>query len=147
MARSAQILDAAGRHPWRPSHLHFIVKAKGYRDLVTEVFADDDPYLDEDTVFGVREDLVMTYEPQPAAASRKASRCRARWTSAYARVDFDFTLVRGDRAQPTDTRPDWRRKSAGLLVVVQQPSEVRSTSRLTAASRISACSSPTSRLR
>ena len=26
-----QILDAAGRHPWRPSHLHFIVKAEGFR--------------------------------------------------------------------------------------------------------------------
>ncbi|MGB0849052.1 MAG: dioxygenase, partial [Thiolinea sp.] len=53
------ILNACGRHPWRPSHLHFIVKAEGYRNLVTEVFPDDDPYLDQDTVFGVREDLVM----------------------------------------------------------------------------------------
>ncbi|MEP6267872.1 MAG: dioxygenase, partial [Paracoccaceae bacterium] len=25
------ILRACGRHPWRPSHLHFIVKAPGYR--------------------------------------------------------------------------------------------------------------------
>lgn len=61
------ILRACGRHPWRPSHLHFIVKAPGYRTLVTEIFPDDDPYLDQDTVFGVRDDLVMTYhEKQPA---------------------------------------------------------------------------------
>ena len=55
------ILRAAGRHPWRPSHLHYIVHAKGHRSLVTEIFPDDDPYLDGDTVFGVRDDLVMTY--------------------------------------------------------------------------------------
>ena len=35
---------------------------------MTEVFAADDPYLDEDTVFGVREDLVMSYAPQPAGS-------------------------------------------------------------------------------
>ncbi len=61
------LLRACGRHPWRPSHLHFIVEAEGYRPLVTEVFPDDDPYLDEDTVFGVREDLVMSYQTNDAS--------------------------------------------------------------------------------
>ena len=60
------ILRAAGRHPWRPSHLHYIVHAKGHRSLVTEIFPDDDPYLDGDTVFGVRDDLVMTYTNGPS---------------------------------------------------------------------------------
>ena len=41
-----EILRATGRHPWRPSHLHYIVTVDGYRPLVTEVFPDDDPYLD-----------------------------------------------------------------------------------------------------
>lgn len=62
------ILRSCDRHPWRPSHLHFIVSAPGFRTLVTEVFPDDDPYLDQDTVFGVRRDLVMHYEKRPAAA-------------------------------------------------------------------------------
>ena len=60
------ILKAAGRHPWRPSHLHFIISAPGYRTLVTEVFPKDDPYLTQDTVFGVRDDLIMTYVTQEA---------------------------------------------------------------------------------
>ncbi len=89
------ILNAAGRHPWRPSHLHFIVKAKGFRDLVTEVFPADDPYLDQDTVFGVREDLVMTYVPQPAGSFPKGFALSGKVDGPYARVDFDFTLVRG----------------------------------------------------
>jgi len=52
---------STGRHPWRPSHLHFIITAPGYRPLVTEVFPSEGPYLDEDAAFGVRERLVMEY--------------------------------------------------------------------------------------
>jgi protocatechuate 3,4-dioxygenase beta subunit len=88
-----KILDAAGRHPWRPSHLHFIVSADGFRSLVTEVFPDDDPYLDEDTVFGVRDDLVMTYNPQPAGSFPNGFDLSGKVPDAYSRVDFDFILA------------------------------------------------------
>ncbi|MEG9863076.1 MAG: dioxygenase [Parvularculales bacterium] len=57
-----ELLHATGRHPWRPSHLHFIAKAHDYATLVTEVFPSDDPYLDEDAVFGVRDKLIMEYK-------------------------------------------------------------------------------------
>ena len=87
------ILRAAGRHPWRPSHLHYIVSAKGFRNLVTEVFPDDDPYLDEDTVFGVRSDLVMTYEPQPAGSFPEGFALSGPVPEAYSRVDFDLVLA------------------------------------------------------
>jgi protocatechuate 3,4-dioxygenase beta subunit len=90
-----ELLQATGRHPWRPSHLHYIVKAEGYRDLVTEVFPDDDPYLDEDTVFGVRDDLVMTYVKQPAA-NFPDSGCElsGKVDEDYFLVDFDVVLSR-----------------------------------------------------
>ncbi len=55
------LLHATGRHPWRPGHHHVIVQAEGFQPLVTELFPDDDPYLDEDAVFGVRSDLVIHY--------------------------------------------------------------------------------------
>ncbi|CUH62495.1 Hydroxyquinol 1,2-dioxygenase [Thalassovita autumnalis] len=87
------ILRAAGRHPWRPSHLHYIVSAKGFRNLVTEVFPDDDPYLDEDTVFGVRSDLVMTYEPQPAGSFPEGFALSGQVAEAYSRVEFDLVLA------------------------------------------------------
>jgi protocatechuate 3,4-dioxygenase beta subunit len=86
-------LNATGRHPWRPSHLHYIVKAEGFRSLVTEVFPDDDPYLDQDTVFGVRDDLVMHYEPQPASNFPKAGLALSgKVTEDYSLVDFDLVL-------------------------------------------------------
>lgn len=88
------ILNACGRHPWRPSHLHFIVKAEGYRNLVTEVFPEDDPYLDQDTVFGVREDLVMKYENMPAGSFPEGFVLSGNVNEAYLKVDFDLTLVK-----------------------------------------------------
>lgn len=88
-----EILRAAGRHPWRPSHLHYIVSAKGHRTLVTEVFPDDDPYLDQDTVFGVRDDLVMSYQPQPAGSFPEGFALSGKVDGAYSRVDFDLILA------------------------------------------------------
>ena len=88
-----EILNATGRHPWRPSHLHFIVKAEGFRSLVTEVFADDDPYLDQDTVFGVRDDLVMSYKHMPAGSFPDGFALSGQVNEPYLRVDFDLVLV------------------------------------------------------
>lgn len=90
------ILNATGRHPWRPSHLHFIVKADGFRSLVTEVFPDDDPYLDQDTVFGVRDDLVMAYQKMPAGSFPDGFALSGSVDGPYLRVDFDLTLVHDD---------------------------------------------------
>jgi hydroxyquinol 1,2-dioxygenase len=87
------ILNATGRHPWRPSHLHYIVKAKGFRPLVTEVFPDDDPYLNQDTVFGVRDDLVMSYTQMPAGSFPAGFALSGKVDGPYLRVDFDLTLV------------------------------------------------------
>ncbi len=86
------LLDATGRHPWRPSHLHFIVKADGFRPLVTEVFPDDDPYLDQDTVFGVRSDLILTYVQQEAGTFPDGFELSGSVDGAYSRADFDIVL-------------------------------------------------------
>lgn len=89
-----ELLHATGREPWRPSHLHFIITAPGYRSLVTEVFPSDDPYLDADAVFGVREKLIMVYEKQSAGdAIPSGLAVGDTITDPYYKVDFDFVLV------------------------------------------------------
>ncbi len=55
------MLEATGRHPMRPAHVHFLVSAPGHRTLVTHVFAAGDPYLDSDAVFGVKDALVREW--------------------------------------------------------------------------------------
>ena len=62
-----KVLAAMGRGPMRPAHVHFWIKAEGYRDLITHLFADGDKYLDDDAVFGVKASLVRDLE-----AKRKA---------------------------------------------------------------------------
>ena len=56
------LVEPAGRTAWRPAHYHLIVSAPGHRTLVTELFDEEDPWLDRDAVFGVREALVGRYE-------------------------------------------------------------------------------------
>ncbi|MEO0664681.1 MAG: dioxygenase [Pseudomonadota bacterium] len=89
------ILRASGRHAWRPSHLHFIAKADGYRTLVSEVFAANDEYLDGDAVFGVREDLVMEYVEHAPETFPEGYELSGKITEPYLVADFDLVLVEG----------------------------------------------------
>jgi hydroxyquinol 1,2-dioxygenase len=57
-----KMLNALGRHPYRPAHIHFIISAAGYRPLVTALYIDGDKYIDSDVVFGSRERLVVKYQ-------------------------------------------------------------------------------------
>jgi hydroxyquinol 1,2-dioxygenase len=68
-----RLLLATGRHPWRPAHLHFLVRAAGFAPLVTHLFRDPDPYLDSDVVFGVRSSLIANYERHDAGPAPDGS--------------------------------------------------------------------------
>jgi hydroxyquinol 1,2-dioxygenase len=59
------MLEATGRHPWRPAHVHFMIGAPGFRRLVTHIFVDGDRYLGSDAVFGVKESLIDAFPLQP----------------------------------------------------------------------------------
>ena len=57
-------------------------------------FPDDDPYLDEDTVFGVRSDLIMTYverQPEEFPDGMALSGCVE---EPFLHVIFDVTLAK-----------------------------------------------------
>jgi hydroxyquinol 1,2-dioxygenase len=58
------LLEALGRHPWRPAHLHFKIEAPGHERLITHVFRAGGRYLDSDAVFGVRSTLVADWTRQ-----------------------------------------------------------------------------------
>lgn len=75
-----QMLGHLGRHPYRPAHMHYLVTAGGFQKLVTHTFVGGDPYIDSDTVFGVKETLVAPFE--------RLSDAQTLWRSP-----FDFILV------------------------------------------------------
>jgi catechol 1,2-dioxygenase len=66
------LLRAQGRHNMRPAHLHFLASKEGFKTLISQVYVNDDPYLDTDVQFGVTRHLIGSYvrhdgEPAPAA--------------------------------------------------------------------------------
>ena len=82
------MLDLQGRHAWRPSHLHYKVSADGHRNLITEVFYEGDEYIDENSVFGVRESLAIPYN----LITSKEEAEKFGVSSPFYRVKFDFEL-------------------------------------------------------
>src|SRR6266702_4702242 len=53
------MVKAQARHGMRPAHIHFLVAAPGYRELVTALYLRDDPHLADDVVFGSADDLAV----------------------------------------------------------------------------------------
>lgn len=49
-----KMLEAQGRHAWRPAHVHFMSSAPGFEQLATHVFVAGDEYLDFDRVLASR---------------------------------------------------------------------------------------------
>jgi len=84
------LLRATGRSPMRASHLHLMVTADGCRTLVTHVFPRGDAYLDSDSVFGVRESLIVDVDQQiPTTPTPDGREVAGPW----ARIEVDLVLA------------------------------------------------------
>ncbi|TXC67982.1 hydroxyquinol 1,2-dioxygenase [Sphingomonas ginsenosidivorax] len=83
-----RMLEALGRHPWRPAHLHFMITAPGYERLITHVFREGDKYLDSDAVFGVRSSLITKWIEHPAGETPDGGHSE----TAFYTMDFRFVL-------------------------------------------------------
>ena len=85
-----KLLKALGRHPYRPAHLHYIIEAEGFDRLVTHIFDPDDPYINSDAVFGVKESLLAKFD----RISDPARIAEAGFAGPFYDVAFDFLLSR-----------------------------------------------------
>jgi len=83
-----QMLIATARHPYRPAHIHFIVSAEGFEPVTTELYAEGDPYLESDAVFGVRDSLVVKFERREEIEDGAPDGLSA----PYYHVTYDFVL-------------------------------------------------------
>jgi len=61
------LLRAGGRRSWRPAHIHLMVRAPGFKTLVTHVFDQTSPWLGQDAVFGVRHSIIAPMEAHECA--------------------------------------------------------------------------------
>ena len=100
-----ELLHAQGRHNMRPAHLHFLAVKDGFKTLISQVYVNDDKFLDSDVQFGVTRHLIGNYvrhenEPGPAAD------VSGPWYS----LDFSFVMEAGASRLP---RPPISGKARG----------------------------------
>jgi hydroxyquinol 1,2-dioxygenase len=84
------MLAATARSPMRPAHLHFMVSSEGARTLVTHIFVDGDPHLENDAVFGVKESLVRKFTRRAPGTPTPTGRQIA---GSWSQVRFDIVLA------------------------------------------------------
>jgi catechol 1,2-dioxygenase len=88
-----RMLEATGRHPWRPAHIHIIVRAPGYKTVTTHVFDATSEYLDSDAVFAVKQSLLRDFvERAPEDPERPSGVPEGEWVS----LENDIVLARGE---------------------------------------------------
>ncbi|KAK5058555.1 hypothetical protein LTR84_010818 [Exophiala bonariae] len=61
---AGKLLQLLDRHPYRPAHIHLIVLIEGYKPITTQIFDKASKYLDDDSVFAVKDSLVVEFVPR-----------------------------------------------------------------------------------
>ncbi|MAC79969.1 MAG: hydroxyquinol 1,2-dioxygenase [Rhodobacteraceae bacterium] len=79
---AGELLRFMGHHPNRPGHMHFILSKDGFRPLISQIYDSSSAWLDNDSVFAVKDSLVADFKPAPDGMD----------TDLH--VDFDFTMKR-----------------------------------------------------
>ena len=89
-----EMIRAQKRHGMRPAHIHFLVGAPGYRELVTALYLRDDPHIADDVVFGSSGDLAIDIKPNDPGCPIKG----------VPSIRFDLRLSRETAADKTGGR-------------------------------------------
>jgi catechol 1,2-dioxygenase len=94
-----KMLQLTGRHPWRPAHIHMIVRAPGHVPVATHVFDRTSTYIDSDAVFAVKESLLRDFRRRDADdADKPEGMAPGPWFS----LESDFVLAPGEGHEPVD---------------------------------------------
>ncbi len=78
---AGELLTYMGHHPWRPGHIHFMIQKDGYKTLISQIYDSETEYLDNDSVFAVKEELIGELRPSEGDTDLE--------------MDFDF-VIRSD---------------------------------------------------
>jgi catechol 1,2-dioxygenase len=59
---TGKLLDALGRHAFRPAHIHFKLSNADFQPWTTQIYFEGDPWLDSDVVGAVKPELVVALQ-------------------------------------------------------------------------------------
>ncbi len=82
------LIRATTNDHMRPAHMHAIVSAPGYQQVITHVFVEGDPHLDDDAVYAVKDSLVAKYHKVSDAAEAK----KLGMPNPFLKLTWDFRL-------------------------------------------------------
>ena len=99
------LLRAQGRHNMRPAHLHFLASKDGFKTLISQIYVQDDKFLDSDVQFGVTRHLVGNYVRHDNEKA-PAPDIDGPWYS----LDYTFVMEPGSNRLP---RPPITGKASG----------------------------------
>ena len=83
-----KLLEKLHRHPFRPAHMHFMFEKPGYDHLITALYTRGDPYETSDAVFGVKESLLVDFQPADKMTAKQYD-----IAIGSAVLEHDFVLV------------------------------------------------------
>jgi hydroxyquinol 1,2-dioxygenase len=83
-----ELVKGTTNNHMRPAHMHAIVSAPGYQQVITHVFVEGDPYLDGDAVFAVKDSLIAKYKKVNDAAEAK----KLGMPNPFLKLSWDFHL-------------------------------------------------------
>ncbi|HEX4327995.1 MAG TPA: dioxygenase [Burkholderiales bacterium] len=92
---TGDLLKAQKRHNWRPAHLHFLIYKQGYKTIASQVYSNDDQYLETDSQFGVTKALIGHYV-RHEGGTPPAADVKGAWVS----LEHDFTIEPGEARLP-----------------------------------------------
>jgi len=88
---AGKLLQLLDRHPYRPAHIHLIVMIDGYKPITTQIFDKDSKYLDDDSVFAVKDSLVVEFVPSQDDPQAKFE------------LKYDIQMAPNNAKEPTGT--------------------------------------------
>ncbi|THX32086.1 aromatic compound dioxygenase [Aureobasidium pullulans] len=89
------LLKKLNRHPYRPSHMHFMFDKSGYDPLITALYLKNDPYESTDAVFGVKQSLIV--EVGKVDDKDQAEKYGVKTGTSL--ITYDFVLVTDEAAR------------------------------------------------
>jgi protocatechuate 3,4-dioxygenase beta subunit len=83
-----RLMQRLGRHGMRPGHVHVKLSAPGAQPLTTLLYFRGDPWIDDDSIFSVRDDVTLTLTRHDGAGEMAARGLKAPFHTGQ----FDFAL-------------------------------------------------------
>lgn len=90
-----RLLRAQNRHAFRPAHIHALIFKDGFKTLISQVYASDDPHIETDAQFGVTRAVIGDFVRHDGSCPH-ATDVQAPWFT----LDYTYVMEPGEAKLP-----------------------------------------------